>query len=427
MPLLPKLVQISYLNKLAIAASKVTVRIHTGIITKYQRWIKLWYFLRGLSSAGFGRMLLIDICEWLGAAPSTIRQWFREGKAVGAFRFWSERRGIISVATGSPTAVTIALKLWQRGKSGFSIRRAWGTVSEISIFELDRLRPHATAIELQHLQSQSHFAAKVASAKDRQRLRVPSPEDLFEAVGRASQHPDGGALLPYLCKITPSRFWVSKSFRVLGVSQTTAAKVRGYCDRTIRHHLSLLGIESKQIVQAKADYGKVANAIEQGAQYKSWGDGAGEITLLGNATGWNHESDQPILQHKLCEGQEGDFPRGGIDAPRSRFFQARGKWWMYRCSIYNLSYPLHSQEFARDKWWAKYVFEILNRTTNPTPPVTKRKISRSPQNRTTANCGSELKELDPSIFVNNLDTTPCYLEELRDSAFFDRGDSPLPG
>lgn len=358
--LLPQLVTLSYLNDLAIAASKLTVRIHTGIITKYQRWVKLWYFLRGLdrSSSGFGRILLTDICEWLGAAPSTVRQWFREGTSAGAFRFWAERRGIISTALGSPTAVVIALKLYE-DSSARSIRRAWGEVSSISIFQLDALRCHATAVEVQHLQNQSHFAAAVASAKDRKRLRVPTPEDLFEAVGRASLNPDERALLPYLSKISPSRFWVSKSFRAFGVSQGTVAKARNFCDRTIRNHLSILGVERKQIVQSRADYGRVALAIEQGAEYKSWGKGAHEVTLLGNVTSWDRERDKPILQHKLCEGLPGDFPRGGIDAPRSRFFPAMGKWWMYRTNIYNLNYPLHSMEFARDKWWGQYVFDIL--------------------------------------------------------------------
>lgn len=440
MLLLPKLVQISYLSKLAIAANRLTVKIHTGIVTKYQSWTKLWYFLRGLdrSNSGFGRILLEDICYWLGAAPSTIRQWLREGKKAGAFRFWAERRGIVSIAIGSPTAVVIGLKLYEQSQAR-SIRRAWGTVSEISIFELDQLRAHATAVEIQHLQSQSHFAATVASAKDRKRLRVPSPEDLFEAAdrARASQNPDGRALLPFLCKITASRFWVSKSFRVLGCSQALAAKARGYCDRTIRHHLSLLGIESKQIVQAKADYGRVALAIEQSAQYKSWGEGDNEITLIGNVTGWNHEKDQPILQHKLCEGVEGDFPRGGIDARRSRFFPAMGKWWMYRCNVYRLNYPLHSMELARDKWWAKYVFEILQSEERPKKseiklaPISEKILasglnSHSPYSPPLIGHFGDFK----SIFtqdLENVDTTAYYLEEQSARSVFEKVRSTQPG
>lgn len=358
-----------------------------------------------------------------------MRQWLREGKAAGAFRFWAERRGIISVAIGSPTSVCIGLKLYERSDAR-SIRRAWGVVSEIPVFELDRLRQHATAVEIQHLQNQSHFAAKVASAKDRKRLRVPEPKDLFEAAGRASQNPDERALLPFLSKISPSRFWVSKSFRVFGVRQKTAARVRGYCDRTIRNHLSFLGTESKQIVQAKADYGRVATAIDQGTQYKSWGEGASEITLVGNVTGWDYQKDQPILQHKLCEGEPGDFPRGGIDAPRSRFFQAMGKWWMYRCNIYNLSYPLHSMEKARDKWWATYVFDILQRGGEPK----KSKIELAPIQKESSilasgynfgDCGHFENILDQDL--ENVDTTPHYLEELGAWSFFEKGQSTEPG
>ncbi len=428
MPLNPKLLTIQYISQLAQQADRLTVRIHTGLVQKYQSWTKLWYFLRGVDRAnsGFGRILITDICHWLGAAPSTVRQWLREGKSSGAFRFWAERRGIISVATGSPTAVCLALKLYEK-PTARSIRRAWGEVSEISIFELDQVRAHATAVTLQHLQNESHFAATVASAKDRKRLRVPTPEDLFEAEERASLNPDGGALLPYLCKISPSRFWVSKSFRIFGASQVTAAKVRGYCDRTIRHHLSRLGIESKQIVQSKADYGRVASAIDQGAEYGSWGEGDSEITLVGNIAGWDRERDQPLIEHRLCEGVAGEFPRGGIKAPRSRFFQAMGKWWMYRCNVYNLTYPLHSMERARDKWWGTYVFDILGRTTTPNPPATKLKTGAPPQESRTADWGSSLNELDRNIFLNNLDTTPHYLEELRECSFFETGPDYLPG
>jgi hypothetical protein len=359
--LLPKLVVVSYLSKLAIAAQAITVRIHTGLIVKYQSWTKLWYFLRGLdrSSSGFGRILLSDLCYWLGAAPSTIRQWFREGKAAGAFRFWAERRGIVTVSIGSPTAVCIGLKLWQRRKTGASIRRAWGTVAEIPVLEIDRLRQHATAVTIQHLQSQSHFAAKIhIPAKDRQRLRVPTLEEIFELEERASLNPGVRALLPFISKVTPSRVWVSKAFRVFGTCQDTVADVRGFCDRTIRNHLSALGIERKQIVQAKGVYEKVVGAIDQGATYRSWGEGTNEVTLMGNTIGWNRETDQPILEHRLCEGGLGDFPQGGIEAPRSRFFQAMGKWWIHRCNLYNLNYQLHSTDFARGKWFDRYFWEV---------------------------------------------------------------------
>lgn len=392
MLLLPKLVQISYLSKLAVNARTLTVRIHTGIITKYQRWTKLWYFLRGLdrSSSGFGRILLSDICYWMGAAPSTIRQWLREGKAAGAFRFWAERRGIISVAVASPAAVVIGLKLYQQ-PSAYSIRRAWGEVSEISIFQLNWLRCHATAVTVQHLQSQSHFAAKIRiPVKDRQRLRVPTPEEIFELEERASLNPGVRALLPFISKVTPSKLWVSKSFRVFGTCQQSVAKVRGFCDRTIRNHLSILGIERKQIVQAKAVYRDVVQAIDQEATYRSWGEGANEITLIG------YPQKDSSIQHRLIEGE--DFPRGGIDAPRSRFFQAWGKWWMYRCNIYALDYPLHSMEFSRKKWWQTYVFELMGK------PVVS--LNKSLKIESSVPVGI----LESSFLrnLNDFDTTPYY-------------------
>lgn len=411
MLLLPKFAVSSYIAQLGIAANQLTVRIHTGLIAKYQRWTKLWYFLRGLdrSSSGFGRILLTDICYWLGAAPSTVRQWFREGKAAGAFRFWAERRGIITIAIGSPTAVCIGLKLWQRRKTGESIRRAWGTVSEISIFELDRLRQHATAVTVQHLQSQSHFAAKLAipedfSEEDRQKLEPPKPLEFFARQGRASQNPSECALLPFCLRITNRRIWTSKSFQAFGCRQSSVAQVRGFTDRTIRNHLSTLNVERKQIVQAKGAYRQVVKAIDQEAEYGSWGEGTDEVTLLGNITGWDKQKDKPILVHKLCEGLAGEFPQGGIDAPRERFFSSWGKWWIHRCCLYNLDYPLHSMEYARDRWWDIYVFEILARTT------TVNKSSKNappPKSSGGWRCG-EMQFNDFSREFNTTSATPAH-------------------
>lgn len=344
---------------------RLTVRIHTGLIEKGRSWIKVWYLLRGLdtSGSGFGRVSLQSLTELLQSAPSTIRQWLREGKAVGAFRFWAERRGIITFALGSLQTVCLNLKLWYR--------RAWGVVSEISLTEIHKLRQHATAVMSQHLQLQSRYAAKMAMTRDERKFfKVSKPSDFFEAQGGASQDSDAGALPPCCLKISRRIVWVSKGFIPFGCAQATIAKERGYkSDRTVRNHLNALGVERKQIFQHKRVYGAIANGIEKKVEYLSRGVGRDEHLLIG----YPQPGDKII--HKLVEpnGILENFKPGGIHVHSGRFWQDKdGRWWMMKCSLYNLNYKLLSTEFSRELYEQALVEAAESRVLQKSLAITPR-------------------------------------------------------
>lgn len=322
---------------------RLTVRIHSGLIEKGRAWVKLWYLLRGLdtSGSGFGRISLQSVQDLLQAAPSTIRQWFREGKAIGAFRFWAERRGILTFALGSLQSICLNLKLWYR--------RAWGVVTEIPLTEIHRIRHHATAVSVQHLQLQSRYATRMAMSRDERKFfKVSKPSDFFKEQKEASQNSDAGALPPCCLKISRRVIWVSKGFIPFGTSQTTAAKERGYkSDRTIRNHLNELGVERKQIFQHKRVYGAIAHGIEQKVEYLSRGVGRDEHLLIG------YPQPGGKIFHKLVEpnGILENFKPGGIPVHSNRFWQDKdGRWWIMRCSLYKLNYPLISTEFEREEY-----------------------------------------------------------------------------
>lgn len=352
------LVTVEYLARLGAIANRFTVRIHAGLVQKYQSWTKLWYFLRGVdtSSAGYGSIQLSDISYWLGASESTVYQWLREGKEAGAFRFYAIRRGILTVALGSLKEVSFTRKFFKR--------RSWGTVASIPLVQLYRLRQHATAAEVQHMQSQSHFAARAALEPDERKvLRIPKPSAFFAGSSEpeASQNRSGRALLPPSCLHIDRRFiWVSRGFVPLGTCQRSIAKIRGFCDRTIRNHLSALEVERRQIVQSKGAYRHIVKGIEEETVYLNLHPGSvDEYTLLGYIPGYLPYDDPPEMKRQLIDRNGITFtlaePNGAsanfkpIKVNRKRFFQDKsGRWWQYRCNLYDLDYQLHSTQVSRD-------------------------------------------------------------------------------
>lgn len=357
--LIPEFATVEYLSSLSAIASSFSIRIHTAIVTKGCSWAKLWYFLKGLdrASSGYGSIRLEDITYWLGAPASTIYEWLRDGKEAGAFRYYAVRRGILTVALGSIREVAYHRRFFKR--------RSWGTVASIPLLELYQLRYHATAAEVQHMQEQSHFAARAAlEPEERKRFKIPKPAAFFGKQplgGRASQNRNERALLPPSCLHVSSRFiWVSRGFIPLGTCQSSVAKVRGFCDRTIRNHLSALEVERRQIVQSKAAYKHIAKAIEDEETYLNLHPGSNdEYTLLGYIPGYLPYEDPPEMKRYLIDKNGITFtlaePNGAsinfkpIKVSRKRFFQDKaGRWWQYRCNLYDLDYKLHSTQVSRD-------------------------------------------------------------------------------
>lgn len=402
----PKLATVEYLARLGAIAASFTVRIHTGAIQKGQRWAKLWYFLRGLdrTSSGYGSIRLEDITYWLGAPASTIYEWLRDGKEAGAFRFYAVRRGILTVALGSIREVSYHRRFFKR--------RSWGTVASIPLLELYQLRYHATAAEVQHMQEQSHFAARAAlEPEERKRFKIPKPAAFFSEQplgGRASQNRNERALLPPSCLHVSSRFiWVSRGFIPLGTCQSSVAKIRGFCDRTIRNHLSALEVERRQIVQSKGAYRHIVKGIENEETYLNLHPGSiDEYTLLGYIPGYLPYEDPPEMKRYLIDKNGITFtlaePNGAsanfkpIKVNRKRFFTDKsGRWWQYRCNLYDLQYTLHSTQVSRDTYLS--VAERRARAAQDELRRHREHLQRILQNESASRGGVHLQENSLSL------------------------------
>lgn len=364
-----------HISKLGAIANRFTVRIHTAIVTKGCSWAKLWYFLKGLdrASSGFGSIRLEDISYWLGAGESTIYQWLREGKTAGAFRWWKCQRGILRVALGGLFAVcrqlgldpdldkaqvnsrqkfnrAKGLALHEGVKQGFA---PWGATAEISLFEistLQKLRAAGTAAITQRLQQLSRFAAWRSlpnHIRQKPNYRLPQPGDFFqEKQHRQLSDDSASGSLPRCCiHIGKRRVFVSKGFIPFGTSQTAIARERNICDRTVRRHLDLVGIDRRQIVQSKAEYRAAQECLLHDA---------GSLRVSDEVELW--ESHSQDGEYRLTErrlGQPYTYKVGEVRFTRiqSRFFTygKKPKTWLYRCNLYNPTLKLCTMSAARSR------------------------------------------------------------------------------
>ncbi len=346
-----------------------TVRIHSGLIEKGRPWLKLWYLLRGLDiqGSGFAKVSMHQVCQLLWASSSTVRQWLREGKAAGAFRFWrcNQRQGLRVALSSlhqlcSKLGLTNVEKPSREQQMWSGLRRgltAWGAVAEIPLFQIHQLRPLATAAVTQKLQQRSRHAAWQALPEEiRENWNLPEPEEFFrpEASPRnkglklkasqsapsdeQEQRPSddtacGG--IRCLVHIGKKRIFVSKGFIPFGTSQDAIAWERNYeSDRTIQRHLAQVNLPHKQIVQAKAAYGHLRKALqwdspgiapEPGISLSRLLDGRNVLSEISGTVG-----DKPYTQEVTAE----------------RFFRYGDRDWIYRCNLYKPELQLRTTRYS---------------------------------------------------------------------------------
>jgi hypothetical protein len=298
------------------------VRIHSGIVSSGRAtWSKLWYLLRALDiqGSGFCQVSLAQVSQLLRASSSTIRQWLREGKQIGAFRWWkfSQKQGL-RVALGSIYKVCLGLGL-----------NSWGVVAEIPLDQMiSCLRATATAAVSQREQQLSRFAAwRNLPASARKVYKLPQPEAFFDGSHRPSDNlPRGG--IRCLIHIGQHRIFTSKGFIPFGVSQPTIGKERRLTDRTVRRHLGQLGIEKRQIVQAKSAYREIREALR-------W-----------DSPGIAPEPD--ISMRRIGQAVILTEPSGHVGKPHStairaeRLFSYGDRNYIYRCNLYRPALKLCS-------------------------------------------------------------------------------------
>ena len=202
------------------------------------------------------------------------------------------------------------------------------------------IRATATGVVGQNLQEKSYYAARI-NLDERERPHfAPPTADTRLAQGKVSSLQPVKGQLPYLLGVGPSKAFVSKAFVPFGASQKSIGDALGISDRTVRRHQKLLGIEKRQLVQAKAAYGRVQLAIEHEASYLEAEPGI-----------WYQQSGNDI---KLFEpnGVSSSRRAGGHAIASSRLFRYQGKTWIYRCNLYATTFKLTSMKAARKAYKA---------------------------------------------------------------------------
>lgn len=333
---------------------RFTVRIHSRIVEKGRSWARLWYFLRGIDRQGSGFIALPAALpiELLATSSSNLRQWLREGKAAGAFRRWKIQRGILRVAVGGLFKVCESLGLSPDSKKKKVGLAPWGVTAEIGlhqILDLKSLRAAATASTAQRLQQLARFAAwRKLPAPARKLTRLPQPDDFFKGKQDSgfSNNSASGNLPRFCIHIGKRRAWTSRGFTPFGVSQNAIAQERNVSDRTVRHHLNLMGIERRQVVQSKSEYRLASDCLNH--------DGGGvapseDVILRSQDDSYYLTEKGPGGHHSTLVGTV------GFTHIHSRFFSygAKPKIWLYRTNIYKPSIKLCSvsarrNEFAKD-------------------------------------------------------------------------------
>ncbi len=321
---------------------RFTVRIHSGLIEKGRPWLKLWYLLRGLDiqGSGFAKLPMRLVCQLLASSSVTVRQWLREGKAAGAFRFWRCQRQELRVALGGLHQLCLKLDLGLPG---------WGTTAEVPLHQIGELRALATGAVAQRRQQRSRFAAwRALPTKARKQYKLPQPQDFFspgatphnsglklksqsaqlqEGEQRPSHDNATAGGIRCLLHIGRKRIFVSKGFNPFGTSQEGIAWERNYCDRTVQRHIDRIQLPHRQLVQSKRAYGHLQEAMRWDCPSIAPEPGISLSKLRG----------RNILSE--TSGTVGVNPYSQEVTPE-RFFKYGHRDWMYRCNIYKPEFKL---------------------------------------------------------------------------------------
>lgn len=335
----------------ALSILGLPVRVHSRIAVKGYAWARLWYFLRGIDQQGRGRvddLAIEEICFWLDCGESTIYQWLREGMRVGAFQKWRCRNKKLGVIFGGLLPLCRNLNLEEepspptdpKTRSRKNRQRGippWGATAEVQLIEilsLEELRAIATGATVQRLQQLSRYAAWRKLPKNIRlphpgvTLHLPQPTEFFDSDELPSRDSAIGGI-NFVLKITEKWISTSKGFTPYGTSQATVAKERGYSTVTVQRHLKAIGMKSKQIIQSKAAYGKIRQALHWSSMSFA---PEPDIQLI-----YSVRSDS----YKLTEpsgGRHGDpytFP-----ISKGRMFKHGDREYIYRQSLYKPLFKL---------------------------------------------------------------------------------------
>lgn len=332
------------------------MRVHSRIAVKGNSWARLWYFLRAIDQVGRGRVdVPIELIQfWLDAGASTIYQWLREGEAIGAFKQYRIREGKVGVRSGGLLPLSRNLGFTDNPppidpKGSRKKRRRgigpWGVTTEVQLLDilsLESLRAIATGATVQRLQQLSRYAAwrklpkEVRHPQRNLTLHLPQPLEFFS--DQLSSHDSAETIgeIKFCLKITDKWISTSKGFTPYGTAQATVALERGYSKVTIQRHLKAIGMESKQIIQTKAAYGKIRKALHWSSMSFA---PEPEIQLTYKVSTDSYTLTEP------SGGRHGDPYTYPVN--EGRFFKHGDREYIYRQSLYKPTLKLCKMAASR--------------------------------------------------------------------------------
>src|SRR5919202_467849 len=197
---------------------------------------------------------------------------------------------------------------------------------------------------------------KAAGAFRCYRRRKNLEPEIFLKQGKQSSQKPAKGQVPFLLWVGGKRIFVSKSFVPYGASQERIAGELGISDRTVRRHLDYLGVERRQLVQAKAAYKTVAQGMDW------WAD---EVVLSEDRIEYYEASNEGYQVGTMYEPSGRTSHTHGFRVRRDRFFNYRGKTWLYRCNLYLLDYDTTSMKTSRKR--LAQLIEFSRRDGGETP------------------------------------------------------------
>jgi hypothetical protein len=309
--------------------NSITLETKTYIHSRLVRiaCLRLWYVLRAIDEAGSGWAVVsfTQVRLLLRCASSTLYQWLRECKQIGAIRTYARKGDALTVWLGSRNVICHNLGL-----------NDWGTTELVELREIINLsnaRAQASIATVAKGQQASRHAAlyKLTPEERRKQKELPLPEEIFKRQeGCLLNTGRWGTSISYVLKVTSGKVFVSKGFLPFGYSQKSVANSLGMSDRTVRRHLDLLDVDRRQILQTKTGY---ANLYRNCLRSPRGGGGIFEDDF-----DWYDRKGHTTFIDKLSVNKE-------------RFFDWAGSIWLSRNCLYALSHlELIPQKAARKKY-----------------------------------------------------------------------------
>ncbi|WP_016948718.1 hypothetical protein [Anabaena sp. PCC 7108] len=330
------------------------VRVHEQLLIQHPAF-KLWYFLRAHDKLGRGWVVVgFPELSLFKESQSTIYRWLNQGQSLGIFRRYNWKNGQLTVWLGGlfPTCLKFGIKNWG----------ATSTIPLEMLLESNGRKNVATALATQDMQSRSRYAATHSlNRRERKFYKLPTVDDIFNQASDTSPKLRRGVkTVPGVIAVTDNRILADNTFIPFGASQKRISENLACHPTTMRRRLDKMGVKSRQIVQTKPEYAEINFALEHEAH--SWESGDVSYYQV------NQESITLIEKNGACSASR----RNGHLMTPKRFYQAKsGKFFIYRCNLYNLDFKLESMKCARMRFkrlLKRFAMEAGDRESVPSTP-----------------------------------------------------------